>query len=106
MKARIITLLLLAILLSGCAGPIMTPALFTDVKAPMLNVAYYGATTPNMDKMGTAEATSFLGILLAGDASIEAAMADGKITKLHHVTYRQGSLFFIISTYTIIVYGE
>ena len=102
------------VFVSGCAikGP-MPPAgsLFTNVKAPE-SASTLALRTGNMDKVGTskrgaASATGFLGLIAAGDASIQAAMEDGGITQVHHVDYETTlvlwGLFHQLNT---IVYGE
>ncbi len=80
--------------------------LYQDTKIPSGAVAYYGATTNSMSKIGKASATSILGILLTGDAGLEAAMRAGNITKLHHVDVQLTNILGIIATYTTIAYGE
>lgn len=92
-------------LLSGCAmmmssAPV-SGALFTDVRAPIT-----ATPGPSYSKVGQASATSILGIIATGDASIEAAMRNGDITKIHHVDYKINSVLGLFATYTIYVYGE
>jgi len=41
-----------------------------------------------------------------GDASIQAAMQNGGITKIHHVDYKVTSVLGVYATYTTVVYGE
>ncbi len=102
------------VIVSGCAikGP-MPPAgvLFTKVKAPEA-ASTLALRTGNMDKVGTSKrgessATAILGLISTGDASIQAAMVNGGITKVHHVDYDTtlvlGGMFHRLTT---IVYGE
>lgn len=89
--------------LSSCAF-VATPVLgglYTDVKAPL-------AATSNTvgNKVGTAEATSILGIVANGDASIEAAAKSAGITKISHVDYQGYSVLGIFAKFTVYVYGE
>jgi hypothetical protein len=117
MKKRGFCLLIFLVcflIVSGCAikGP-MPPAgaLFTKVQAPE-SAATLALRTGNMDKVGTskrgeASATAVLGLISVGDASIQAAMINGGITKIHHVDYDTtlvlSGLFHRLTT---IVYGE
>lgn len=90
-------------LLVGCM-PVKTPVmgvLFTDVKAndsPTSNVG--------MKKTGNAKCISVLGLVAVGDCSIEAAMKNGGITKIHHVDYNAKNILGIYAEYTVDVYGE
>jgi len=99
------------LMLSGCAGVAvmrMSPAtgvIYTDVKAPMpASSAAFTATAGT--KVGTATATSILGWVGQGDASIEAAMKAGGITKLQHVDFEVMQVLGLYAKYTIIAYGE
>jgi hypothetical protein len=56
--------------------------------------------------MGTSVATSILGLIATGDASIEAAAKAGGISKIHHVDYQAMSILGLYSTFTTVVYGE
>lgn len=105
-KIRLIVMvvLLAAPIITGCAAYSVTPvsgALFTDVRAPL-------AATSNSEssKVGTAEAVSYFGLIATGDASIETAMKNGGITKIHHVDYHSTAIFGIYATFTVTVYGE
>ncbi|MDY6824647.1 MAG: TRL-like family protein [Thermodesulfobacteriota bacterium] len=114
-KLMVVFLVLFSfVIVSGCAikGP-MPPAgvLLTKVKAPE-SASTLALRTGNMDKVGTskrgaASATAVLGLFSTGDASIQAAMENGRITKVHHVDYDKtlvlGGLFHQLTT---IVYGE
>ena len=89
------------VLLGGCA--IVTPmdgSLYTDLKGP---VAVGDASTGS--KEGSAKATSIIGIA-TGDASIAAAMANGGITKIHHVDTHVKNILGIYAVYETVVYGE
>jgi uncharacterized lipoprotein YajG len=109
MKTTTIILLASLLLLSGCA--MMTPGpqmglIITDIKVPMTNVAYYGATSPTYSKMGEASCTTFLGLFSAGNAGIYEAMKNGGIVTVNHISYRYNSFLFLITKYTTVVYGE
>ncbi|RMF93723.1 MAG: TRL-like protein family [Candidatus Schekmanbacteria bacterium] len=86
----------------GCASFVPMGVIYTEVKAP----AAVGDTSVSAEKVGTAKATSYLGIVATGDASIKTAMENGKITKIHHVDYYTKNILGIIGEYTTTVYGE
>lgn len=89
------------VLLGGCTGVTpMNGILYTDLKGP---IAVGDAT--GSSKVGTAKATAIIGIA-TGDASIETAMANGGITKVHHVDTKVKNILGIYATYETTVYGE
>ncbi len=96
-------LLMLALMVSGCAyavSPVMG-GLYTGVKAPIA-----ATNLEKSSKTGTAVCKSILGIVALGDCSIDAAMKDGKISKVHHVDHETMSILFLYATYTTVVSGE
>lgn len=108
-KLTVLVVMLLAVtMFSGCAM-VMTPigvgAWYTDVKAPQIAASVnYDAT--GFAKVGSATASNILGLITMGDAGIQAAMTNGKITKVHHVDYKATSILGLYATYTVYVYGE
>ncbi len=94
------------LMLGGCyAGLAVQPApgmLFAQTKGPFQVVD----ASVKADKVGKASVQSILGIYSAGDASLSAAMANGGITKVHHVDYECSNLLGIMASYTVVVYGE
>jgi hypothetical protein len=59
------------------------------------------------NKVGTAKATGFLGILFFNaDASISSAARNGGITRISTVDLKQTSILNLIVTYETIVTGE
>jgi hypothetical protein len=78
----------------------MNGTLYTDVQGP---VAVGPATLAS--KRGEASATAVLGIAV-GDVSIETAMKNGGITKVHHVDTKVMNVLGIYAVYTTVVYGE
>ena len=89
------------VLFGGCAGVTpMNGSLYTDLKGPVAVGDASGSS-----KTGTAKATAIIGIA-TGDASIEAAMANGGITKIHHVDSKVKNILGIYAEYTTVVYGE
>ena len=93
-----------AMLFSSCAmvrtAP-LTGLLYTSMKSPMGITSNAGAS-----KVGSAEATSILGLVATGDASIDAAAKAGGITKIHHVDEESTAILGIIAKYKVVVYGE
>jgi hypothetical protein len=58
-------------------------------------------------KKGTASTGSFMGLIAGGDGSLDAAMKNGDITRIHHIDHEVTSfLFGLWSGDTTIVYGE
>lgn len=93
-----------ALMLTSCAASSFSPvmgALYTAAKGP-------GAVTSNTlgNKVGTSTATSILGIIGTGDASIEAAAKAAGIKKISHVDYEASNILGIYAKHTTIVYGE
>ena|SRR5260221_237895 len=88
-------------LLGGCTGVTpMNGTLYTAMSGP---IAVGSAT--GSDKKGEATSTGIIGIV-TGDSSIAAAMANGGITKVHHVDCKVQNILGIYAKYTTIVYGE
>jgi hypothetical protein len=96
-------------MLTGCGAMIAMGGgglFYQDTKMPSGSVAYYGPTTTSTGKVGKASMTSILGILITGDASLDAAMRASGMTKLHHVDTQLTNILGIIATYTTIAYGD
>lgn len=87
--------------LSGCATPFPMGQLYTEIKSPV--GAGEGGTG---SKVGTAKATSILGLVATGDASIKTAMQNGNITNIKYVDYESKNILGIYGEYTTIVYGD
>lgn len=93
-------LLLLILLLSGCAS-----------YKPFGRYATYGKMAVKDDngpasKTGKACMKSILGLVAVGDASVEAAKANGHITKTSSVDYEVDNLLGVYGTYCTVVKGE
>ena len=83
------------------------------VKSPVLGVLYTGAKAPVLvgpgkksSKTGKACASSILGLIATGDASIGAATAQGKIRRIHHVDSEAFSILGLYATYCTVVKGS
>ena len=104
MKKGIYIVLLLAALFSfnACASYLPMGMLYTEVSSPMAvangDLSY--------SKVGTAMATSVLGLVATGDASIKAAASNGGITKIKFVEYSVRNILGVIGEYTTTVYGD
>ena len=98
--------------MTGCAsnlytgGPSVAGWLYTGVKDPAQNLAV--AVEPvTATKVGESSATAVFGLIAGGDASIDTAMKNGGITKVHHVDH-QVQLFMggLWAKTTTIVQGQ
>lgn len=101
---KLLVLFAMVVLLSSCGAFVQAPlvgGLYTDVKAPLAVTSNEGSS-----KVGSAEATSILGLVATGDASIDAAAKSAGITKIHHVDYYSTNILGIYATFTVLVYGE
>jgi hypothetical protein len=100
---KVFILAIACLFLTSCAfvrSP-LSGVLYGDVKSPVTATG-----NPGSMKVGTAEATSILGIVATGDASIEAAAKAAGITKIHHVDEHAVNYFIFYAKYTVYVYGE
>jgi len=95
-------LLLMAIMVTGCATPYPQGIIYTEVKAPV------GAGNDGMtySKVGVAKSTSILGLVATGDGSIKAAAANGNIRNIKYVDYDAKNILGIYGEYTTTVYGD
>ena len=72
-----------------------------------LTLPVNATSNPVGDKVGTAKATGYLGVLFFdADASIQQAAKNGGITKISTVDIKHTSVLNIIVTYETIVTGE
>jgi hypothetical protein len=101
MKFSAVVLLLAVVLLAGCATPYPMGMIYTEVKSPVA-VGEPGS----YNKVGVSKATSVLGLVATGDASIKAAMENGGISKVKYVDYESKNILGIYGEYTTKVYGD
>lgn len=102
----LLVIFLIAPLVSGCAATARSPVtggLYTNVDAP---VTATSNVAEGEYKVGEASATSVLGLVATGDASIQAAMENGGITEIYHVDYETQSILGLYAEYTVMVYGQ
>ncbi len=50
--------------------------------------------------------SNVLGIVATGDGSIQAAMANGGISRIHHIDYKNFSVLGVYHKMTVMVYGD
>lgn len=82
-------------------------ALAAGMSSCSLTVPVAATSNPVGNKVGTAKATGFLGILFFDqDASIRSAAKNGGITRISTVDIKQGNILNLIVTYETIVTGE
>lgn len=100
---QVIALSLALATLVGCAtagGPV-TGFWYTDTKGSQ------SATSNNIDKKkGTSCATSILGLIAMGDASVTTAAKKGRISKISHVDSTHFSLLGVYAENCTVVYGS
>ncbi len=102
--SRAILLVSTVFLLSGCAAYAVAPVtgfVYSDTKFGINATSNQGAS-----KVGEAYSESYLGFVAVGDASIQAAMKNGGITKVQHVDYHSYSILGLYAKFTVTVYGE
>ena len=99
---KIILLALVSGVLAGCAtGPSpVAVGLFTDVKGPITATGIAG------DKQGTACATTTLGLINKGDASIEAAKKAGNISVVATADYHTKGFYPFVGKTCVTVTGR
>lgn len=99
------------VLSAGCAvcpgGATPYGNLVTCVSSPAQALAISTDASVSPSKRGTATAGAFLWMFAFGDASLDAAMADAGIKKVHHVDHQVVSVFMGLWVQDkTIVYGE
>jgi phosphotransacetylase len=105
---KILTLLMVisfaTLVLTGCvcvSSPVSNGLIYTGVQGP---VAATAADT--YSRVGKSSCVAVLGFVSAGNASIDAAMKNGAITKIHHVDHKSTNILGVFAKYTTIVYGQ
>jgi len=102
MFKKVLLTIAVAALLTGCARGLspVGVGLITDVKGPI------SATGLTGSKTGRACATTTLGLINKGDASIEAAKKVGGITKVATVDYHTKGYYPFVGETCVIVTGN
>lgn len=106
MKMIPVLLLLVSMLFAvGCVAPYGAPVygwlITSDVQGPVA----VGDPNVKPEKTGTSSCEGII-FFASGDASIQAAMAAGGITKVHHVDSKVFSVLGLYTKWETIVYGE
>lgn len=95
----------IGMLVTGCAANPFFGLAVTKVHAPTINL-----TTPvnanTATKVGEAYCRNILGLVALGDASLDTAMKNGGITRIHHVDCKYEVYLGVYSRFTIVAYGE
>lgn len=102
-KFKLLAVITVAFLATGCASIAPVGILYTQVKVPSQlgdgkDVSY--------SKVGQASAKSYFTLIATGDASIEAAAKNGGIKTIKYVDYHVENFLGAIGTYTTTVYGD
>lgn len=100
---RIGILLMIVMMLAGCATPYPVGLVYTETQMPATMVSH---DDTSYTKVGTAQAVSVLGLVAIGDASQRAAIRDGQITKVKYVDFAARNILGIYGQYTTTVYGD
>ena len=108
-----LTAICVCVLSSGCVsnmfpgGPTPAGAIVTNVRSPAQNLTVATDASVIGNKCGTSSAGAILGLFAFGDASIDAAMKDAGIKKVHHVDHEVNLVLLgLWLGTTTIVYGE
>ena len=105
MKLKLITAALALLATNGCAiaaggNAYVSGLIYSGYKAP----GQLGTAQPA--KVGEACASSILGWIAQGDASIEAAKKAGGITQIAHVDHDQFVILGVYATTCTVVHGQ
>jgi PBP1b-binding outer membrane lipoprotein LpoB len=101
---KLISIAILAMLLSGCVSTPAKGILYTNVTHSGVGIGGIVDSKVKADKVGTSTCTSLLGVAY-GDCSIDAAMENGNITNVNSVSHSTTS-YLLYGSYSTIVKGE
>ena len=105
LKLKLFLISFAALILSGCAYNSPVPgAFFTGTTFPSGDKVKLDSETAS--KQGRSSCYSVFALVAFGDCSINSAMKDGGITKIHHVDSKSTNFLFFMYRYDTIVYGE
>ena len=90
------------VVLAGCATSFPLGFVYTSVNLPVT----VGNGEMKYSKRGISKCQSMFGLFARGDASINAACADAKITKVGWVNQEVVNILGIYGSYKTVVYGE
>lgn len=96
-------LLIVGTQLSACAtatSPV-SGSWYMDVKGPVGATTAFGGTAE-----GEACATSILGLIATGDASVEAAKKNGGIAQVVSMDHKSSNLLGLYAKYCLVIHGK
>jgi len=102
MKKLMAIIILTGFIFTGCASYQPMGVIYTKVSA---GISAGGGPVAHT-KVGTSEASSIMGMVATGDASIEAAVKNGNIKTIKYVDYHVENILGVIGKYTTTVYGD
>ena len=88
-------------LLGGCAAGVLPGGLYSGY-----TVGSSVGSANSGSKRGEACAVSVFGVIAVGDASVEAAMRDGKMTRVHTVNHDYTNILGLYMEACTVVRGE
>ena len=107
-KLVIVGCALLMLAIVGCAGFAPgTPLigfLYSDIRYPHVRTEVVNNGIGS--KTGESMAKDILGWIAVGDASLEAAMRNGKITKIYTIDHHMMNILGIYAEWKVIITGE
>ncbi len=93
-------------LLPAAAGALLLSGCYMNLAHPNGSMAVK-LDADSATKQGSSECTGFLWAFATGDCSVDTAMKNGHITKVHHVDGHAFVLLYgLYSTETTVVHGE
>lgn len=102
----VLAVIMTAGILTGCATPYPMGSLYTELRLPVTTTDNAINRKPGVLKVGEAECQTVLSLIATGDASIDKAAANGKITKIYYVDWYAKNILGLIGNYKVVVYGE
>ncbi len=100
---KVLAVLLLCFLVTGCATSYPVGNIFTELKLPVQGVTDGDAS---YSKVGVATSESFLSMIAVGDSSIQTAVENGGISKIKYIDWSVKNILGIYGQYTVTVYGD
>ena len=102
---KILSLAILAMLLSGCVSSPVTGMFYTNAIHPGVGSGGIVDNNIKTEKVGTSTCKSILGLVAYGDCSVDAAKQNGEITKVNSIDHQSKKAMFY-GSYSTIVRGE
>jgi len=101
--AYLVIIIIGTMFLTSCAVPY--GLFYNDTSAPAIRVQA-PLNSEGHSKVGTGVIKCYLGLISTGDISVETAMKNGNITKIHHIDLKAKNILGLYTEMTIYVYGE